>query len=162
MKLPRSLAVALAGLAATLVTVLALATPAAAGTPPFVVKVAKDKDGPYKQGFTDVNLQGGQVKDFFFRVRNKEPEPFNNMRFQEIFGPAPDGMVYRWFKGNTNITQEVQTSGYAFNLPGDGRRFFRFKAKATADGLTDCMGGEADFQNTIADAAFLQFNTGCA
>src|SRR5688572_23183371 len=57
MQRPRSLALALAGLAASLLTALALATPAGArGDPPFTVKVAKEKDGQYRDGFTDINL----------------------------------------------------------------------------------------------------------
>lgn len=159
----RTILPAVAGFAATLIAALALAAPAGAGGegPPFIVKVAKDKQGPYQDGFSNVNLQGGQVKDFFFRVRNKEPEPFINMTFEELFGPAPKGLILKWFKGDTNVTSDVQGDGHSFNLPGDGRRFFELKAKAEANNLYHCLGGEADFENTISDFAFLQFNTVC-
>lgn len=157
----RSIALAFTGLAAAVLAALALAAPAGAGDSPFILKVAKDKDGPYAEGFTDVKLQDGQVKDFFFRVRNREPDPFNDMRFTEEFGPPPKGLILRWFRGDENITSAVQGTGHVFNLPSDGRRYFKLVAKAQAGDLGHCLGAEADFQNTISDFAYLQLNKNC-
>jgi len=98
------------------------ALPASAGVDPPIVKVARHRWGPYKEFFIKLKMDPDDSKDFFLKARNAEdatgPQPATLVR---LVGPSDCKAKY--FKGNQNITQEVNEGGYDFTLTDDFKRF---------------------------------------
>ena len=100
------------------------------------VKIAKHADGPYKFGSVNTNLEVNEKR--FVYIKAKSQTGPQAAKFQE-FEPAPGAdYVVKYFRGQTNITDAVQGSGYNFTLPSTYTRF-RVRVKAVNPPDPDCV-----------------------
>jgi hypothetical protein len=154
-----------AGIAALgLIAVLAMgATSASAGDSLITVKAAKHKDGPYKPDVQDLNVDVGESKTLYWRVKNITSDQKLKLGFDDAATGDPAGWAIKWFKGKTNISPEVKGLGYEFNLKPSKKKIFSatIKHKSAGDPVV-CLGGQASGAKTNADAAYFQVNGFCA
>jgi hypothetical protein len=145
-------------LAAALV-LLVLAPHGEAGPSEVNIKVAKSKDGKYRE---QVGEQLGSDKpDFFFRVTNRS----NEKHSLTLHG---SGQTFshraRWFRGDNNITEEVTAGSYGFDLRPGRRATFRMVVTLETD-EPDCFFGQVnDQEHSTSDTAYaiLKTETGTA
>src|SRR5690349_366046 len=113
----QGLAFTLAALAA-----LTLAGPSDAAGPAGKIKASKHEDGPYSGGTTTDHMSVGETQDYFFKVVNRRDDR-QAFSLESIVPEAP-GFDRTWFKGNKDITAEVTSTGYGFEV-GKTAKFFR-------------------------------------
>jgi hypothetical protein len=82
------------------------------------------KNGPFGG---NVFIKSEQAKDAYVRVRSTWSDQTAVIR-EQVAGSGED-YRFKWFRGNEDISHDVQTSGYEFELPGDGARKFRVQIK---------------------------------
>ena len=106
---------------AVLVTGLvgALAAPATAGATP-KLKVAKHPDGPFEQVVAR-NVAIGEKRVFYFKAKSTDDQKAD-ATFEEPAGLGSDYSV-KYKRNDTNITDDVQGSGYDFKLTPKAKRF---------------------------------------
>ena len=118
-------------IAVALVAAAAIALPASAGAgqPDVSLKVAKQKDGPYRE-HVGAHMDLNQAKDFYWKVRNVTDAKLTQVLI--IDGAKyPPGWIARWFRGENNITSDVRNAGYEFALGVGKSKIFRSHLKAT-------------------------------
>ena len=82
------------------------------------------KHGPF--GNT-VFIKSKRAKDAYVRVSSTYSDQ-NVVLTQALLGSGDD-YKFKWFRGDENISHDVKTSGYEFELPGAGKRRFRVQIK---------------------------------
>ena len=109
-----------------------VASPAAAGTPDYKLKIAKQPDGPYS-GVVTVNLDEDESRNVYAKARytgnQSGKKDVSLVRFSE--GPVSG----KYFKGDQNITSDVQLGGYEFRLRRGHPKTFRVKVTSTNPGM---------------------------
>ncbi len=152
----RAISVALA-LALTLVATLA-AGQAHGGKSAFALRSAKQHDGPYKV-FTRVAIEQGDQRTTWWRVKNKSATDEESMNFSDLGGDAP-GYKVQWFRGQENISAEVEDQGYEFDLAAGQARYFSSRIKRTGPEEDNCVQARVwDFEHSMASDASMNVNT---
>jgi hypothetical protein len=132
----RRIAVGRALVAAGLIVAIGLvAAPAdAGGSGRIKARIAKQPGGPYVVQ-VQANIGVGKAKVFYVKVKNNTPDqPFDvNMTQGD---PSDENYKQRYFRFNgTNITSDVEGSGYEFHL--EAQQVKRFEVKIKAIGAPD-------------------------
>jgi hypothetical protein len=83
------------------------------------------KSGPYG---ADVFVKSKHAKDAYVRVTSTHTSTQNAVLTEASVG-ATDDYKFKWFRGNEDISHDVQTSGYGFGLPAAAKRKFRVQIK---------------------------------
>ena len=125
----------------------------------FVVKVAKDKDGPFRKALNRV-IPDGETRSLWYLVKSKVPDD-QQVSFYEQTPDAPEGLKVKWFKGDQDVTDDVQTSGHDFNLSAGKSKYFQARVKATEPGLLYCLRGTASTGGVFFNTAEGEINHGC-
>ena len=150
----------LIGIAGMIVVLGALAlSPSAQGRgDSWATKVAKDKDGPYGV-VTKASVPNGDSKTLWWRVTSKADSDLN-VAFVDDTGGTP-GFKVKWFKGDDNVSSDVNEFGYEFVLHPDQSKYFRgvvTRTRQNADPV--CI--EAGAHNLlIFEFAFAGINIRC-
>jgi hypothetical protein len=107
------------------------AVPAIAGGPGTPkVTGAKQKDGPYalKQ-----NVRIKRAKSLYVKVKSTHDQNQTATLAQNVVGPGDADYQIDWFRGDEDISHDVQTSGYDFPLKPEKAKIFRVRVKPEAD-----------------------------
>ena len=114
---------------AACVAAIVLPASASAGDPVVSLKVAKHKDGPYKTVQT-THIAPPDAKDFYWKVRNP-----TDAKLPDVLLTAGEvssaGWIARWFRGDDQITSDVEGGGYEFALRPGKSKLFRSRLKPT-------------------------------
>jgi hypothetical protein len=95
------------------------AFPVSAGEPP-IIKIAKQKDGPYST-YVEFNIGSGQSRDFFSKARTASGAEPQKVTLEL---EAPPNYKVKYFKGDENITQAVTSvEGLDLTLKETPKRF---------------------------------------
>jgi hypothetical protein len=116
----------MAALGASLIAVPAIA--GGPGTPK--VTGAKQKDGPYSLK-TNVKLK--RAKNLYVKVKSTHDQNQTATISENRIGPGETDYQVNWFRGDENISHDVQTSGYDFPLKPEKAKIFRVRVKPEAD-----------------------------
>lgn len=104
-----------------------LAGIAMAGAPGINLKGAKRADGPYRE-LVRVNVT--DPRNLYVKAVNRSDDAIEATLSEQTFGPGSGGdYEFTWFRGDTDISHDVQTSGYDFSIPSDKARKFRVRVK---------------------------------
>ena len=156
----------LAGLAAiALLGAVAGASPAGAAKVRFTI--AKQKDGPYQvhepgKGALHVNVD--DPRSLYVKALNKARSRKTVRLFEEACcAPNMDDYSLDWFKGDQDITHDVQTSGHEFKLKPDRARRFRVRVKPeTVTPGSFCLFPYVEFGSNTAQSYFaINSKTAC-
>ena len=101
------------------VTLGVAALPASAGDL-FVFKIAKQKSGPYSGDSITRVIDPGQSKAFYLKASTL---PGDEPQSATLSQPGKAIYKTKYFKGDHNITQEVQGGGYEFTLKDKPKKF---------------------------------------
>jgi hypothetical protein len=140
------LAVLCAGLA------VAPAVAGGPGTPK--VTGAKHKDGPYALT-THVKLK--RAKNVYVKVKSTHDQNQTATLTEGSVGPGDADYQVKWFRGDEDISHDVQTSGYDFTLKPEKAKIFRVRVKPEADSPRKvCLFSnvQVDVPSTGTDGAF--------
>ena len=118
-------------LATALAAVLALSAIALAHGGPGTPKPtgAKHKDGPYSK---ELNVGVHKPRNLYVKVKSTYDQPQDATITEQVAGHDEDYHV-SWFKGKTDLSHDVQTSGYDFTLRPATPRLFRVRVKPLVD-----------------------------
>lgn len=114
------------------------------------VKVATQRDGPYKE-FRAIAIPGGTSGSVFWRVRNVAGRRLNGVQITE--GHYMPGWVGTWFRRERDITAGVQAGEYSFALRPGRSKIFRLRLKAPQENSAMCFVAAAAGPNRRLDAA---------
>jgi hypothetical protein len=149
---------------AVLATVTALAFAAlgpgqaAAGEANFTLRASKSHDGPYET-FSRVGIRQGQAKTTWWRVKSKSHSNQQSMSFSGLGGDHP-GYKVTWFKGKRKITDDVESTGYEFDLAAGQAKYFTSRIKRTGPEESACVDARVwDEGHTMASDASMGVNT---
>ena len=67
------------------------------------------------------------------RARDQHLHSGQNAVLTEGSVGSTDDYKFKWFRGNEDISHDVQTSGYEFGLPAEAKRKFRVQIKPRVD-----------------------------
>jgi hypothetical protein len=128
---------------AVALAVVAVAASANAHRGVFVrAEVAKHKAGPWKHG-AHVQIPTGEAKNVYLRIKNvTSPAQSLDVTLTEgTDGGLPDyrHTWFKGFKGDTDISHDVQTSGYDFTLRHGKTKRFRVRVKAIDGSNPECL-----------------------
>jgi hypothetical protein len=154
-------AIPLFGLIGALVAALVLAAPSSALGPNIIVRVAKDKDGPYRE-ILSVNVAKNQTKNLWYRVRSESETDLKDLLFDDGLQKYLETLRVKWFEGGDNVTHDVQTSGHEFNLKADASKYFNARVTAEKKNVEECLIGRAVYPSVSLDQAFAGINDDCA
>ena len=142
-----------------LVALLLTAAPAGAGAEDLGVKSAKHKDGPYRVD-TRINMDVGETRSLWWRVKSKGSS-VQKVQFDEPTDDT-DGYRVRWYRGNDDITTEVNDDeGYRFGLQAGRSVYFQAELKRRPAGDVACLYGEATNDLIAYVAATASINDTC-
>jgi hypothetical protein len=137
--------------------VLALAGVSNAAGPAGKIKASKHEDGPYSGGTTTDHMSVGETQDYFFKVVNRRDD---RQAFSLESGvPEAPGYDRTWFKGNKDITTDVTTDGYEFEI-GKSAKIFRVQVTRSSGGDSQCIDGHLDKGSSQIDVALIAINDG--
>jgi hypothetical protein len=113
------------------------APPGEAGLADLKALVSKHEHGPWEPMFQDVNLDAGQARNLYLKVKVVH----SDTSFSSLLWQHSDEHPYKtkYFKGEQNITSDVNTftsstpSGYEFTAKPDKYRKFRLKVISETD-----------------------------
>ena len=128
--------------------------------PLFTVKVAEQKHGSYGSD-TKVKLDKNETVNLWFRMKNVSPGQLSNSGFDDGDNEIPDGLSVKWFKGKTNVSHDVQTSGLDFDLKEDQVRYFQAKVRADKKDVKHCLIGRGNYGDAIYKSARGDVNGNC-
>jgi hypothetical protein len=129
-----TLAIAAAAIAAA----ASLPSSAAAGVAAPVLKVAKHKDGPYRE-FESLNAPVGKSKTLYWKAKSVAKVTLTGLRLSDAITSYPESLRVKWFRGRKEITDKVQDGlGYSFKLRPGESQLFKQKIKAKDD-LLVCL-----------------------
>jgi hypothetical protein len=133
---------AIAGLLALFMLVVAIPATAAHRGVFVKAEVAKHKDGPWKHG-AHVQIPTGEKKSLYLRIKNvTSPAQSLDATLTEGTDGGPPDYRHTWFKGfagDTDISHDVQTSGYDFTLRHGKTKRFRVRVKAIDGSNPECL-----------------------
>lgn len=94
------------------------------------LKAAKQKSGPYHNQI-HVNV-GDQRRRVFVRVISTHDSLQQATITEGLAGPGDPEADYQidWFRKDENVSHDIQTSGYEFNLKPDAKKLFHVKLRA--------------------------------
>jgi hypothetical protein len=135
-RVPRPLLVAAAGLVA-----IAVAVPASAHRgEPVLAEAAKHKHGPWSTEELPVKIPAGDKRSLYVRIKNtSSPSHKQHLTLTEGTDGGPPDYHHDWFKGDEDISHDVQTSGYHFALKHGKTKRFRIRVKVTDDSNPECL-----------------------
>ena len=110
---------------------LLVAAPVALAGAPAELKVAKQKDGPYKT-VLKANVANGEAEDLFFRATSRADKGIEG-DFAADAAAVPSGWKVTYFRGDNDITDEA-SDGYEFGLAPGQRKFFHARVKRKTAG----------------------------
>jgi hypothetical protein len=115
--------------AAVAISILA-APPAGAGmgSSPMRLTISKTKDGPYSFSALHAKVNAGP-KGFFVKVADKTEHRQDGLLEDVSAGAGSANFKIRWFRGDENITSDVQGPGYGFGLKPGKPKVFRALVK---------------------------------
>jgi hypothetical protein len=125
----------------------------------FVVKVAKEKDGPFRNHLNRV-IPNDETKSLWYLVKSKAGDDQPVFFYQEP-PDAPEDLKVKWFKGQNDISHDVQTSGHDFNLQAGKSKLFQARVRATEPGVLYCLQGTAMTGGVFFNTAEGEINGGC-
>ena len=128
--------------------------------PLFTVKVAKQKDGSYGSE-TKVNLDKNETVTLWFRMKNVSPGQLSNSGFDDGDNKIPEDLSVKWFKGQTNVSHDVQTSGLDFEFKEDQVRYYQAKIRAEGNNVKHCVTGRGNYGDAIYKSARGDINNNC-
>lgn len=105
----------------------ALSAPAEAATPT-QLREAKHEDGPYVNRILLINI-AETPKNAYFRLKNTTNHNQDVLASDNSFGSGLADYEVRWFRGNAEITDEMQGIGSAFGLKPDHPKIVRARIK---------------------------------
>jgi hypothetical protein len=144
-----------------LVVLTACASALAHGGDGYVVQNAKHKRGPWVNSPQKVKLAEGKSKNLYVRIKNTS-DAKEGVELTETGAVGAPYYHYSWFKGKTDISHDVQTSGYDFSLKPDRKKRFRIKATALDTSDHDCVLGHFDVAGHNATTGGFYINgNGC-
>lgn len=147
---------------AVLAVALIAAPTATSLAPPFSVKVAKHKDGRYKDHINS-SIGDGETQSFWFRVKSTSDTEDVELTFNDVGSSDDDGFKTRWFKHGENISSAVEGAGYDFKIDPGQKKYFNAKQTAPDPTGKTCIAGSADDGVVYFDQAEVAFNgTKCA
>lgn len=130
-------------LACLALAALVLTAPPASAAPPFILKSAKKKHGPFTEATTSrpLSVAGAQPKSVYFKaVSNGNSHEVTLLDAGEE--DDPEGFQVRWFRKRQDISHDVQTAGYDFTLKFGKPVVFRAHVKNVGSGPAFCLGGQ--------------------
>jgi len=120
---------------------VALSVPAEAANQ-IQLRLAKHEEGPYLARSPLINVSDSP-KSAYFRLKNKTNHTQDVLAADDSFGSLANYEI-RWYRGNQEITDEMQGIGSAFRLRPDRPKLLRARIKApVADPGGFCL--NADF-----------------
>ena len=123
---------------------------------PFSIKAAKSKNGQYKNSVF-VELAPGDKRTLWLRV--KRHGAVNEATLHADYFPIDKpGFSLRWFKGDKEITDDVESlDGQALRVKAGGSRYVSVRAKSeTEAGL--CAAASLQAEDVFVDSASLLYN----
>ncbi len=149
----------LAGIA---LIVALVAAPSAEGltTPLLDVKVAKQKDGPYR-GFLRAKAKPNDPAILWFRARNFDDERLEEVLFSDHDSSDLNGYKVSWFKHGDNVSSAVEGSGYDFNIDPGQSKYFMARAKPPNGNTGICLQGEVIYETLPLASGFAGINDQC-
>ena len=131
-------------------------SPAEAGEPQVSVKIAKQEDGPFKDELRG-SVPGPGKRNFYVKVKNIEGVQFEGI--VEDVSTVPGGWSFRWFKGQTEVTDEVIGGGLELTFKSDKPKIFRVKVRrGSVSEAAGCFGPRGRGPNGLFEVAFLGIN----
>ncbi len=149
----------LLGALAAAILALALAPSSQGRGGLFVTKVATDKDGPYRKEVNRV-VPDDETRSLWFLVKSKDSEDLD-LSLDEPNSEAHPDLKVKWFKGQNDISHDVQTSGHSFNLRAGKSKYFQARVKATQPDVQHCLVGSVSFGSVFFNDAQAEINHGC-
>ena len=128
--------------------------------PSVTLKVAKQKDGPYKT-VIKTNATPSDPASVWFRAKSKSTERLEDVLFSDDGSSDQDGFKMTWFKHGDNVSSAVEGSGYDFNLDPGEAKYFNARAKPPNANADTCFQGIVTFEATFLDAAYAGINDRC-
>ena len=147
---------ALAVVAAVAVAGPAVAPAGGPGTPK--LRGAKHADGPFSRV---VRVKVTKPRTLYVLVKSDYDQQQLATLTEGGDGPDPGDFDTKWLRGDEDITHDVQTSGYEFNLPPRGKKRFRVRVKpVVSDPGNYCLFGnvQVDEPTTGRDGPFFAIN----
>ena len=110
----------------TLIAIGFVAASAGAGGPGTpITEGSKSNSGPWEQ---DIFSKGKRPVTFYMRVTSTH-DANQSGTLTELTAGNADNYKFKWFASKTDISHDVQTSGYEFSLPTGDKRKFKIKVK---------------------------------
>jgi hypothetical protein len=149
----------LAGIA---VMVALVAVPSAGGrtTALLDLKVAKQKDGPYRS-FLRAKAKPNDPAILWFRAKNVDDERLEGVLFGDDDTADLDGYKVSWFKHGDNVSSEVEGPGYDFNVDPGQAKYFMARAKPPNGNTGLCLKGQLTHEAVPYDVAYAGINDPC-
>jgi hypothetical protein len=128
-------------LGALALVALAMAVPAIAHRgDPVLAQAAKQKHGPWSGHTLSVAIPAGDKRSLYVRIKNtSSPAHTQQVVLTEGTDGGPPDYHHRWFKGDTDISHDVQTSGYDFSLKHGKTKRFRVRVTVNDDSIAECL-----------------------
>lgn len=145
--------------ALTLIVTAALcitAAPALAGDP-IDVKGSKHKSGPYSNADVVLQMEPGQIKSVWFKVKNRSGQNLKRIRFGDARKATKGAFGLTWFHRGENVTKDVRDDDYRFGLDKGKSTKLKARVKQKAPGGM-LFEGEALKPNVGGDASLAAIN----
>ena len=147
-------------LAAAFVAAFVVGPAAAGAAPALKLKAAKHRDGPYVNapGNDPLVVNVDEPKNLYVKAIRPASGSVDVRLFEEVSNDAE--FDYQWFKGQNDISHDVQTSGYLFNLKHEKPRRFRVRViPAVPDPGEGCLYPHIDPEGSMSSySAFFAIN----
>ena len=110
---------------------LAAATPAFSGMDGLALTSSKHQDGPFSNDVLHFDIDPGETKTGWFKVKNRTNDKVKGIRLGEL--QKAKNVTIELFDGDENITQDARSmNGYKFAL--DAGKATKFKARFKVPG----------------------------
>lgn len=125
---------------------------------PFKLRVGADENGPFKPT-TKIHMNQGNVGYAYWQLRSTD-DADRGINFSTPSAPYDEYRV-RWFKGNKDITDDVEGDGLEVTLKAHADKIFRSRVKRVEDSSEEtCIGANA-FDGFDTSHAELGVNQEC-
>lgn len=108
-----------------------------------------------------MNPDVGQTKTLYWKAKNNSGDP-QDLSFDDASTPKLSGYEVKWFRGDHNISSQVEGSGYEFSLGDGNTKIFRARLERVSSGMGFCLGGQAGTPDIPwFDGAYFGVNGDC-
>jgi hypothetical protein len=80
------------------------------------ITASKKENGPFTSNPANVNMEIGDVKSIWFKVKNRTGQRVNGIGFEFNHKATPGAFTVRVFDGKRNVSQDALGDGHRFGL----------------------------------------------